>query len=86
MCVKTLKPHCKRGMAFSYDFENLHMLIAYVVRFGVTTAFSHLCRTVVTPLLLVCGLHNKEQKKALIKKKEKQQQTSTNALTFSFLI
>lgn len=71
MCVKTLKPHCKRGMAFSYDFENLHMLIAYVVRFGVTTAFSHLCRTVVTPLLHVCGLHNKEQKKALIKKKRK---------------
>lgn len=64
------------------------MLIAYVVRFSVTTAFSHLCRTVVTPLLLVCGLHNKEQKKALTKKKkkEKQQQTSTNALTFSFLI
>lgn len=51
--------------------KNLHMLIAYVVRFSVTTAFSHLCRTVVTPLLLVCGLHNKEQKKALTKKKKK---------------
>lgn len=61
------------------------MLIAYVVRFSVTTAFSHLCRTVVTappPRLFVCGPHNKEQKKALTKKQ--QQQTLTNALTFLF--
>jgi len=59
------------------------MLIAYVVRFSVTTAFSHLCWTVFTPLL-VCGPHNKEQKKALTTKQ--QQQTLTNALTFLFLI
>lgn len=62
------------------------MLIAYVVRFSVTTAFSHLCRTVVTPHpLFVCGPHNKEQKKALTRKKQ-QQQTLTNALTFFFFL
>lgn len=73
-------------MAFSYDFEDLHMLMAYFVRFSVTTAFSHLCRTVVTPPLLVCGLHKKEQKKALTTTKKQQLWTLTNALTFSFLI
>lgn len=42
------------------------------------------------PLLICCGPHNKEQKKALTKRKERnkqktqQQQTSTNALTFIF--
>lgn len=39
------------------------------------------------PLLISCGPHNKEQKKALTKKKEtkpQQQQTLTNALTFLF--
>lgn len=64
-------------MAFSYDFEDLHMLIAYFVRFSVTTAFSHLCRTVVTPPLLVCGLHKKEQKKALTTTATKNQQLQT---------
>lgn len=48
------------------------MLIAYIVRLSVTTAFSHLRRTVVTPFS--CGPHNKEQKKALTKKKERNKQ------------
>lgn len=55
------------------------MLIAYVMQFGVTTAFSHLWWTVVTPSLIVCDLCNKEQKKALTKKK---QWRLTNALMF----
>lgn len=88
MCVKTLKPHCKRGMAFSYDFEDLHMLIAYFVRFSVTTAFSHLCRTVVTPPFLpplVCGLHKKEQKKkSFDNKKKKKKATDFDKCTDSF--
>lgn len=91
MCVKTLKPHCKRGMAFSYDFEDLHMLIAYFVRFSVTTAFSHLCRTVVTPpsfphLFVVCTRRSKKKKALTTKKKRKKLRTLTNALTLSFLI
>lgn len=45
------------------------MLNAYIVRFDITTAFFffHLRQTVDSLLKLVCGRHNKEQKKALKK-------------------
>lgn len=44
------------------------MLNAYIVQFDVTTAFSpHLCQTLDILLKLVCGQHDKEQKKALKK-------------------
>lgn len=45
------------------------MLNAYIVRFDVTTAFffPHLCQTLDILLKLVCGQHDKEQKKALKK-------------------
>lgn len=54
------------------------MLIAYLVRLSVTTAFSHLRRTVCYPFLMSCGPHNKEQKKALTKKKERKNPTVTD--------
>lgn len=48
--------------------ENLHMLNAYIVQFNVTTAFSFFFSIYARLLILmklVCGQHNKEQKKAL---------------------
>lgn len=56
------------------------MLIAYIVRLSVTTAFSHLRRTVVTPFS--CGPHNKEQKKALTKKERKKQTKNPTVTDF----